>query len=145
MQLVLPWHADEGRSCNRHVVIVWDEGYLFWITSRLCLRPRGIQNPMSYSRYRDTFDILPGGVQPSKGIQVPALKWFRAEMKSLITDDLLSEDCIVQRSIWLPWNDKLKRRLFSSTREIFMPASEDWLYFNGGGRNTWHRNAWLCI
>ena len=42
---------------------------------------------------QDSFrDILPRQLynRPKKGFEVPLLKWFRNEMKSLITDDLLS-------------------------------------------------------
>jgi asparagine synthase (glutamine-hydrolysing) len=67
---------------------------------------------------QDTFkDALPPQLynRPKKGFEVPLLKWFRNEMKSLITDDLLSEEFITQQRIFeYPEIDKLKRQLFSS-------------------------------
>ncbi len=62
-------------------------------------------------------DILPRQLynRPKKGFEVPLLKWFRNEMKSLIVDDLLSEKFIVQQAVFdYPEIDRLKRQLFSS-------------------------------
>jgi asparagine synthase (glutamine-hydrolysing) len=67
---------------------------------------------------QDTFrDVLPRQLynRPKKGFEVPLLKWFRNEMKSLITDDLLSEEFITQQGVFEYIEiDKLKRQLFSS-------------------------------
>jgi asparagine synthase (glutamine-hydrolysing) len=67
---------------------------------------------------QDSFkDVLPRQLynRPKKGFEVPLLKWFRNEMKSLITDDLLSEEFITQQGVFeYPEIDKLKRQLFSS-------------------------------
>jgi len=67
---------------------------------------------------QDTFrDILPRQLfnRPKKGFEVPLLKWFKNEMKSLISDDLLSEKFIVQQGVFdYAEIDKLKRQLFSS-------------------------------
>jgi len=67
---------------------------------------------------QDAFrDILPAELynRPKKGFEVPLLKWFRKEMKSLIIDDLLSEKLIVEQGIFdYPEIDKLKKQLFSS-------------------------------
>ncbi|HMG92631.1 MAG TPA: asparagine synthase (glutamine-hydrolyzing) [Chryseolinea sp.] len=67
---------------------------------------------------QDSFrDILPRQLynRPKKGFEVPLLKWFRNEMKSLITDDLLSEQFITQQGVFEYLEiDKLKRQLFSS-------------------------------
>jgi asparagine synthase (glutamine-hydrolysing) len=67
---------------------------------------------------QDTFrDILPQQLynRPKKGFEVPLLKWFRNEMRSLITDDLLSEELIRAQGIFeYAEIDKLKRQLFSS-------------------------------
>jgi asparagine synthase (glutamine-hydrolysing) len=67
---------------------------------------------------QDTFrDILPRQLfnRPKKGFEVPLLKWFKNEMKSLITDDLLSEKFIVHQGVFdYTEIDKLKRQLFSS-------------------------------
>ncbi len=62
-------------------------------------------------------DFLPAELynRPKKGFEVPLLKWFRNEMKSLINDDLLSENLIREQGIF-NWEEisKLKRQLFSS-------------------------------
>lgn len=67
---------------------------------------------------KDAFrDILPSELynRPKKGFEVPLLKWFRHEMKSLIVDDLLSEKFIRDQAIFdYPEVQKLKTRLFSN-------------------------------
>ncbi len=67
---------------------------------------------------QDAFrDILPEPLynRPKKGFEVPLLKWFRKEMKSLIADDLLSEKNINEQGIFnYSEIEKLKRQLFSS-------------------------------
>ena len=67
---------------------------------------------------QDTFkDILPTQLynRPKKGFEVPLLKWFRKEMKSLIVDDLLSRKFIEEQGIFNYTEvEKLKRQLFSS-------------------------------
>jgi len=67
---------------------------------------------------QDAFrEVLPGKLynRPKKGFEVPLLKWFRKEMKSLITDDLLSEKNIAQQGIFnYSEIEKLKQQLFSS-------------------------------
>jgi asparagine synthase (glutamine-hydrolysing) len=67
---------------------------------------------------QDSFrDILPAELynRPKKGFEVPLLKWFRKEMKSLITDDLLSQKRIEEQGIFdYPAVHKLKQQLFSS-------------------------------
>jgi asparagine synthase (glutamine-hydrolysing) len=67
---------------------------------------------------QDSFrDILPKQLynRPKKGFEVPLLKWFRREMKSLIVDDLLSEKFIREQGVFhYPEIDKLKRQLFSA-------------------------------
>jgi asparagine synthase (glutamine-hydrolysing) len=67
---------------------------------------------------QDTFkDVLPRQLynRPKKGFEVPLLKWFRNEMRSLINDDLLSEEFITQQGVFEYIEiDKLKRQLFSS-------------------------------
>ncbi len=50
-----------------------------------------------------------------KGFEVPLLKWFRSEMKSMITDDLLSESFVKEQGIFdYPAIEELKTQLFSS-------------------------------
>ncbi len=67
---------------------------------------------------QDAFrDMLPPELynRPKKGFEVPLLKWFRKEMKSLITDDLLSKKFIEEQNIFsYPEIEKLKKQLFSS-------------------------------
>ncbi len=67
---------------------------------------------------KDAFrDFLPKKLyrRPKKGFEVPLLKWFRNEMKSLIVDDLLSEKFITDQAVFdYREIDKLKRKLFSS-------------------------------
>jgi asparagine synthase (glutamine-hydrolysing) len=67
---------------------------------------------------QDAFrDLLPQQLynRPKKGFEVPLLKWFRKEMRSLITDDLLSAKRIEAQAIFNYGEiDKLKRQLFSS-------------------------------
>lgn len=67
---------------------------------------------------QDAFrDVLPAKLynRPKKGFEVPLLKWFRKEMKSLIVDDLLSEKHITEQGIFNYTEiGKLKRQLFSS-------------------------------
>ena len=49
---------------------------------------------------------------------MPLLKWFQKEMKSLITDDLLSKKFITEQNIFnYAEIEKLKRKLFSSNPE----------------------------
>lgn len=67
---------------------------------------------------QDAFrDVLPAELynRPKKGFEVPLLKWLRNEMKSLITDDLLSQKRIEEQGIFsYPEVARLKRQLFSS-------------------------------
>ncbi len=67
---------------------------------------------------QDTFkDVLPTQLynRPKKGFEVPLLKWFRKEMKSLIVDDLLSKKFIEEQNVFNYTEiEKLKRQLFSS-------------------------------
>jgi asparagine synthase (glutamine-hydrolysing) len=66
---------------------------------------------------QDAFrDFLPAKVynRPKKGFEVPLLKWFRKEMKSLIIDDLLAQKLIEAQGIFnYAEIEKLKRQLFS--------------------------------
>ena len=53
--------------------------------------------------------------RPKKGFEVPLLQWFRNELKSLILDDLLSDEIIKEQNIFnLSYIQQLKRRLFST-------------------------------
>lgn len=68
---------------------------------------------------QDAFrEILPAELykRPKKGFEVPLLKWFRKEMKSMIVDDLLSEKLIEEQGIFrYEAIRKLKTQLFSSS------------------------------
>jgi asparagine synthase (glutamine-hydrolysing) len=67
---------------------------------------------------QDTFrNELPSELynRPKKGFEVPLLKWFRKELKSLIMDDLLSEKTIREQGIFdYAEIEKLKLQLMSS-------------------------------
>lgn len=67
---------------------------------------------------QDSFrDLLPPQLykRPKKGFEVPLLKWLRTEMKSMIMDDLLSEDFVVQQGVFdYSEINRLKQQLFSS-------------------------------
>jgi len=77
-------------------------------------------NPVIRKRIlQDSFrDMLPPELynRPKKGFEVPMLKWLRCEMKTLIQDDLLSEETIAGQGIFdYPAIQKLKQQLFSSS------------------------------
>lgn len=67
---------------------------------------------------QDAFrDILPSQLynRPKKGFEVPLLKWFRNEMRSVITNDLLSEKFVKEQGIFdYAAIQKIKDQLFSS-------------------------------
>jgi asparagine synthase (glutamine-hydrolysing) len=74
---------------------------------------RGIRKRILQDAFRD---ILPRSLynRPKKGFEVPLLKWFRGEMKTLITDDLLSEEFITHQGVFEYTEiNKLKKQLFS--------------------------------
>jgi asparagine synthase (glutamine-hydrolysing) len=77
-----------------------------------------INSSMRKRIVKDAFrDMLPPQLytRPKKGFEVPLLKWFRKEMRSMIVDDLLSQKNIEEQGIFhYPEIDKLKRQLFSS-------------------------------
>lgn len=50
-----------------------------------------------------------------KGFEVPLLKWFKTDLKSMITNDLLADEFIIEQNIFnLETIKKLKQQLFSS-------------------------------
>ena len=56
--------------------------------------------------------------RPKHGFEVPLLKWFRNELKSLITDDLLSDAFVEEQGIFdVQEVRKLKEKLFSNNPE----------------------------
>jgi asparagine synthase (glutamine-hydrolysing) len=74
---------------------------------------RNIRKRILQDTYRD---ILPPELyrRPKSGFEVPLLKWFRTSLRSLITDDLLSDRFILDQQIFdINSIQKLKRRLFS--------------------------------
>ena len=53
--------------------------------------------------------------RPKHGFEVPLLKWFRTDLKSMILDDLLKDEFIVHQNIFNLYEiQKLKKRLFSN-------------------------------
>lgn len=67
---------------------------------------------------QDTFrNMLPPELynRPKKGFEVPLLPWFKKELKSLITDDLLSDQYIQEQGLFHPeFVKKTIRQLFSN-------------------------------
>lgn len=67
---------------------------------------------------QDTFiNLLPQELynRPKHGFEVPLLKWFRNELRSLIQDDLLSDKFIQEQEFFrLETIQKMKQKLFSS-------------------------------
>lgn len=67
---------------------------------------------------QDTFrDILPGELynRSKKGFEVPLLKWFRGELRTVLDTDLLGRNQIEAQGIFhYPAIARIKRRLFSS-------------------------------
>jgi len=67
---------------------------------------------------RDAFrDLLPEELyhRGKQGFEVPLLNWFRRELKSLITDDLLSDQFIAEQNMFNPDAIRaLKEQLFSN-------------------------------
>jgi asparagine synthase (glutamine-hydrolysing) len=56
--------------------------------------------------------------RPKKGFEVPLLKWFRNELQTLITHDLLEEDFVREQGIFDPEAvSSLKAKLYSSNPE----------------------------
>ncbi|MBI5219525.1 MAG: asparagine synthase (glutamine-hydrolyzing) [Bacteroidia bacterium] len=68
---------------------------------------------------QDTFrEMLPAELynRPKHGFEVPLLKWFRYELKSMITDDLLSDRFIAEQNFFNPSEiKKFKNKLFSAS------------------------------
>ncbi len=67
---------------------------------------------------KETFrHLLPDEIfnRSKQGFEVPLLKWFRTELKSMITDDLLNDDFIRQQNLFnVEEIKKLKQQLFSN-------------------------------
>ena len=53
--------------------------------------------------------------RPKHGFEVPLLKWFRGDLRSLITDELLSDSFVEEQGIFdVDEIRRLKQRLFSN-------------------------------
>ena len=67
---------------------------------------------------QDTFrKYLPAELynRPKKGFEIPLLDWFRKELRSKITDDLLNDKFIAEQGIFQPeFVIQLKKKLFSN-------------------------------
>ncbi len=67
---------------------------------------------------QDAFrDVLPAQLynRPKKGFEVPLLKWFRKEMRSLIENELLSKEFVTEQGVFQYSEiEKLKKQLFSN-------------------------------
>ena len=75
---------------------------------------KNIRKRILQDAFRDT---LPAQLynRPKKGFEVPLLKWFRREMKSMIVNDLLSKKTIEQQGIFdYSEIEKLLQQLFSN-------------------------------
>ncbi|MBK7958111.1 MAG: asparagine synthase (glutamine-hydrolyzing) [Bacteroidetes bacterium] len=77
-----------------------------------------IANGITKKILKDTFrSFLPEEIfhRPKHGFEVPLLKWFRTELKSMITDDLLSSSFIARQNLFSPQLiSELKQKLFSN-------------------------------
>ncbi|MBK9354124.1 MAG: asparagine synthase (glutamine-hydrolyzing) [Bacteroidetes bacterium] len=77
-----------------------------------------INNTLKKRIVQDTFrSILPSELynRPKKGFEVPLLPWFKKELKSLITDDLLSDSFIRQQGFFNPiYIQKTLQKLYSN-------------------------------
>ena len=67
---------------------------------------------------KDSFkNLLPEEIfnRKKQGFEVPLLKWFQTELKSMITDDLLDDNFIREQNLFNPEEiKKLKQQLFSN-------------------------------
>ena len=77
-----------------------------------------INNTLKKRIVQDTFrNILPSELynRPKKGFEVPLLPWFKKELKSLISDDLLSDSFIRQQGFFNPiYIQKTLQKLYSN-------------------------------
>jgi asparagine synthase (glutamine-hydrolysing) len=77
-----------------------------------------IDNSAQKKIVKDAFkNLLPPEIysRSKQGFEVPLLTWFRTQLKSMITDDLLSDDFILRQNIFdLNEIKNLKQQLFSN-------------------------------
>lgn len=78
-----------------------------------------INGQMKKRIVQDAFrDLLPPELynRPKHGFEVPLLKWFRTELRSLIENDLLADDFVREQGVFeVAEVQKLKKQLFSSS------------------------------
>ena len=78
-----------------------------------------INRKMKKRIVQDTFrSVLPKSLyrRPKKGFEVPLLGWFRSELQSMLTHDLLEDKFIADQGIFDPSGIyRLKQQLFSSS------------------------------
>ena len=77
-----------------------------------------INGQMKKRIVQDAFrELLPEELykRPKKGFEVPLLKWFRTELRSMIEEDLLEDDFVKEQGIFsVEEVKKLKKQLFSA-------------------------------
>ena len=77
-----------------------------------------INRSMKKRIVQDTFrSVLPKSLyrRPKQGFEVPLLRWFRSELKSTITDDLLADDFVADQQLFDAAGIRLvKQHLFSA-------------------------------
>ncbi len=93
---------------------------------------------------KDTFrNLLPEEIysRGKQGFEVPLLKWFRTELKSMITDDLLDDNFIIEQNLFDPVEiKKLKQQLFSTNPGEIHARIWGLIVFQ-----YWWKKIWLSI
>lgn len=78
-----------------------------------------INSQMKKRIVQDAFrELLPAELyrRPKHGFEVPLLKWFRTELRSMIENELLADDFVADQGIFeVEQTRKLKQQLFSSS------------------------------
>ena len=77
-----------------------------------------IQGKQRKKILKDAFkEMLPDELfnRKKQGFEVPLLKWFRTDLKSMITEELLADDFVIEQGIFKPEAIRdLKKQLFSA-------------------------------
>ena len=80
-----------------------------------------INKTMKKRILQDAFrNYLPAEIyqRPKHGFEVPLLKWFKTDLKSMINDDLLNDDFIIEQGVFSLKKIKfLKQKLYSKSPE----------------------------